>query len=159
MGAHQGTLDGTTEKLFESERQVGLLQGQIHALTSEAAQLRDRVSNLEQQVADAEGKASQHQIELERGRRELEGVKAEREERLKEQADAHERTLAAAQRSPEKISEKEDTTATPKQPKCGCVMQNCEHHSSTITCQHRQARNCFQLFSTRHVPRVLASGV
>jgi len=107
---HLSALQGEQGRLLDRERKQGILEGQVSALTTENTSLRERVSELEGKLRDAEGVKGQQLHEQERLKSDL--------DLAKNQAAEHKRQLDEKQHQ---LEERELDKG--KQPKCGCIVQ------------------------------------
>mmetsp|Transcript_33338 Transcript_33338/g.58789 ORF Transcript_33338/g.58789 Transcript_33338/m.58789 type:complete len:945 (+) Transcript_33338:56-2890(+) len=107
---HLSALQGEQGRLLDRERKQGILEGQVSALTTENTSLRERVSELEGKLRDAEGVKGQQLHEQERLKSDLDLAKT--------QAAEHKRQLDEKQHQ---LEERELDKG--RQPKCGCIVQ------------------------------------
>eukprot|EP00929_Paragymnodinium_shiwhaense_P076813 TRINITY_DN39546_c0_g1_i1.p1 TRINITY_DN39546_c0_g1~~TRINITY_DN39546_c0_g1_i1.p1 ORF type:complete len:1572 (+),score=466.03 TRINITY_DN39546_c0_g1_i1:140-4855(+) len=101
---HTDVLRSEQDRLMDRERRAGVLEGQVQALTSETARLREQVKELEDKKRQIElhpqkltEENARHQAEIEKARAEVVRIKAEAEERLQAQQAEHERKMAEEQ--------------------------------------------------------------
>mmetsp|Transcript_152243 Transcript_152243/g.276961 ORF Transcript_152243/g.276961 Transcript_152243/m.276961 type:complete len:1086 (-) Transcript_152243:49-3306(-) len=109
---HADRLGGERDRLLERERNAGILEGQVHAITSEATSLRDRVAHLQQKVCEVEGQKGQHLQEKDRLQQDLQAAQAkliETQDEMRCREEEYEKRL-------EEVGHK-------GQPKCGCSVQ------------------------------------
>jgi len=115
--AHSQKTEGQTSLLLESERNAGRLEGQVHALSSQAKLLREQLGDMEKRVRETENEKSTRLVEKEQLRHELDEAHA-LAARLQAEAIAAQKKLDI-ERSKKLI----DETKMDRQPKCGCSVQ------------------------------------
>merc|ERR1712166_283347 len=95
------------DRLLERERNAGVLEGKVDAISVEANMLRQRIAELQQQVVDVEGQKGKTLQEKDQLRADLENARSTQED-LRRSRDDYEKRL-------EEVGRK-------KQPKCGCAV-------------------------------------
>merc|ERR1719361_981711 len=91
---HASRLENEQGRLLERERNAGLLEGQVHAVSAEASMLRKQVSQLQDQLRETERSKGQFSADAERLRQELEAAKNDFSIKQKEQSAEYEKKLA-----------------------------------------------------------------
>jgi len=112
---HVGMLDSHKTRLLENERNAGVLEGKLTAISSETEALRERVRALEGQLREATVHADQQAQQKEQTRLELEGVKTATER--------HKSDVAERLKAQEEEYGSQEGEVRERQPKCGCAVQ------------------------------------
>jgi len=100
--AHTATRREQHQKLVESERNVGVLEGQVKMLTDQTTLTQQKVQELQECLQEAEARASKMDVDLKKGHVDLEQATRAREE--------------AENKLQERLLQE-------KHPKCGCTLQ------------------------------------
>jgi len=111
---HSTTMESEKNRLLESERAAGMLEGQVAALDAEKNLLHHRVEELESKLREAESNKGRSQQEQDALKTDVEKFKKEAD--TKDQTTREE--VAKRVELERKLQEAEG-----KQPKCGCVVQ------------------------------------
>mmetsp|Transcript_65564 Transcript_65564/g.102361 ORF Transcript_65564/g.102361 Transcript_65564/m.102361 type:complete len:1134 (+) Transcript_65564:76-3477(+) len=109
---HADKLGGERDRLLERERNAGVLEGRVHAISAEATTLRDRVTELQNKVSEAEGMKGKHMEEKDGMRQDLILARAQ---------------MNAAQTEMKRLKEEyerrlQEANSKTQQPKC-CIVQ------------------------------------
>jgi len=107
--AHADTLQGEKDRLIDRERNTGVLEGQVKALSSENTMLRDQLAELREQLRETEREKGQHAEEKSRLQTDLDKNKQDLDQKLKDQAAEHEKMV-------------QDLQAQASKQKCGCTV-------------------------------------
>jgi len=118
--AHASALEG---RLMDKERNTGVLEGQMQALSSENQALRTQLADLQTQLRDSEGRAGQYQREKEYLSTDLDKAKAETAEVKASAAEKEQRIQDEKNQEIEKMKEQAMVADSKSQPKCGCSVQ------------------------------------
>merc|ERR1711907_523911 len=105
--AHANKLVGERDRLLERERNTGVLEGRVDAMSAESAMLRQRIADLQKQIVDVEGQKGKDLQEKDQLRSDLESAKKEHD---------------ALQKSKEEYQKRLEELMRKKQPKCGCTV-------------------------------------
>jgi chromosome segregation ATPase len=106
--SHATTMEKEKDNVLEVVKNAGLLEGQVAALTAEKNLLHNRVSQLEEQIREAECSKGRNQKEQEALKADIEKMKQEAEEITKTE-------VSKRVELEKKLQE--------KKPKCGCIVQ------------------------------------
>jgi len=96
---HADTLQGEKARLIDRERNTGVLEGQVSALSTENTSLRDQLAELREQLRETEREKGAHAEEKTRLQSDLEKNKKDVDDKLKAQADEHAKTLTELQQA------------------------------------------------------------
>lgn len=110
--SHAEKLGGERDRLLERERNAGVLEGRVDAISAEANSLRQRISELQNKVVEVEGQKGAHVQEKDKLRQDLESARnsmTQTQEELRKRTELYEKRLEEQSRK--------------SQPKCGCTVQ------------------------------------
>mmetsp|Transcript_15557 Transcript_15557/g.35644 ORF Transcript_15557/g.35644 Transcript_15557/m.35644 type:complete len:1020 (-) Transcript_15557:113-3172(-) len=96
---HTETLHEEKNRLLDRERNTGVLEGQVQAVSSENTLLREQLAELKEQVRSFERARGEHKEEREALQKSLDAARVEHSEQLKRKEEDHDRLLEEAKKA------------------------------------------------------------